>query len=66
MLPAPRDELFELKAAARRTHPNDLAFGTSRARRQSPSNIWRRVLARAVKRANERLAEAGDVRSRSR
>jgi hypothetical protein len=44
-----------------RRQPNDRVFGTSAAGRQSPSNIRRRVLAPAVKRANERLAEAGEV-----
>jgi len=61
MLPALRDELLELKANARRTGANDLVFGTSHANRQHASNIRNRVLAPAVKRANERLAEAGEV-----
>ena len=61
MLPALRDELLELKATARRSGANDLVFGTSHAQRQHASNIRNRVLAPAVKRANERLAEAGEV-----
>ena len=61
MLPTLRDEMLGLKAAARRAQPNELLFGTSHAKRQGPSNIRRRVLAPAVKRANERLQEAGEV-----
>lgn len=61
MLPTLRDELLALKASARRAQPNDLVFGTSHAKRQSPSNIRRRVLAPAVKRANERLAKDDEV-----
>jgi integrase len=61
MLPALRDELLALKAAARRAGPNDLLFGTSQGHRQHASNVRNRVLAPAVKRANERLAEAGEV-----
>jgi integrase len=61
MLPALRDELLSLKAGVRRTHPNDVVFGTRCANRQHPSNIRNRVLAPAVKRANERLTEAGEV-----
>jgi integrase len=62
MLPALRDELLALKAGARRgTQANDRVFGTRQGNRQNPGNIRRRVLAPAVKRANERLAEAGEV-----
>ncbi len=61
MLSVLRDELLELKAAARRTQPNDPVFGTSHAKRQHASNIRNRVLAPAVKRANERRDDAGEV-----
>lgn len=61
MLPSLRDELLSLKAATRRAEAGELVFGTSRAHVQNPSNVRRRVLAPAVKRANERLAEAGEV-----
>jgi integrase len=61
MLPVLRDELLALKARARRTDAADLVFGTSRGRRQNASNIRNRVLASAVKRANERLEQAGDL-----
>jgi integrase len=61
MLPTLRDELLSLKAATRRPDANELVFGTREAHTQSPSNVRNRVLAPAVKRADERLAEAGDV-----
>ena len=61
MLPSLRDELLSLKAAARRPEPNGLVFPTATGHRHGPSNIRRRVLAPAVKRANERLAEVGEV-----
>jgi integrase len=61
MLPALRDELLSLKAATRRPDANALVFGTRAAHTQSPSNVRNRVLAPAVKRANERLGEAGEI-----
>jgi integrase len=61
MLPALRDELLELKASARRAGPNERVFPTATGARHGPSNIRRRVLTPAVKRANERLAEAAEV-----
>ncbi len=61
MLPALRDELLELKASAKRTQMTDRVFGTSAGGRQHPSNLRNRVLAPAVKLANERLTEAGEV-----
>jgi integrase len=61
MLPVLRDELLTLKASARRGGPNDLVFATSRGQPQSPTNIRRRVLAPAVRRANEQLAKADEV-----
>ena len=60
ILPTLRDELLALKARAHRG-PNDLVFGTATGASQNPSNIRNRMLAPAIKRANERLAEAGDV-----
>ena len=41
--------------------PSALVFPTSTGKRISPSNVRNRVLANAVKRANERLAELGEV-----
>jgi integrase len=41
--------------------PGDLVFPTMTGRRQGATNVRRRVLAPAVKRANERLGEAGEV-----
>lgn len=61
MLPVLRDELLELKASPRRTGPNERVFATRQGHRQSPSNMRDRVLAPAVKRANQRLGEAGEV-----
>jgi integrase len=61
MLPVLRYELLELKMAVRHTEPNDLVFGTGEATRQNASNIRNRLLAPAVKRANEHLAAAGEV-----
>jgi integrase len=61
MLPVLRDELLLLKASARCAAASDLVFGTSHSRSQSASNVRNRVLAPAVNRANERLAEDGEV-----
>ena len=41
----------------RRDGPADLVFGTSTGRADSRNNVRRRVLLRAVERANERIAE---------
>jgi integrase len=60
MLPVLRDELLALKAQADH-RSSDLVFGTATGASQNPSNIRNRVLAPAVKRANERLADAGEV-----
>lgn len=61
MLPALRDELLELKASPRPRQASDLVFATSAGTRQQANNVRRRVLAPAVTRANERLAELGEV-----
>ena len=55
-----RDELAALKAR-HGGDPDALVFPTSTGKPISPSNVRNRVLANAVKRANERLAEAGEV-----
>jgi integrase len=57
VLPALRAELERLP----RRGPDMRVFATSTGARQSPSNIRRRVLAPAVKLANERLEAAADV-----
>jgi integrase len=56
LLPLLRDELVALKA---RTHPDRsaLVFGTSRGGKDSPSNVRRRKLAKAVERADANLAK---------
>jgi integrase len=55
-----RDELGGLKARAGGA-PDALVFATPTGRPHSPSNIRRRVLAKAVERANEGLADAREV-----
>jgi integrase len=57
LLPALRDELVARKAAIGRAAPDALVFSTSEGRPQNASNVRQRVLGRAVKRANEALAE---------
>jgi integrase len=54
--PALVDELVALRADAG-GEPAALVFGTSTRRKMSPSNLRNRVLAKAVERANRRLAE---------
>jgi integrase len=56
LLPILRDELADYRA---RLDPQSdaLAFATSTGRRQGATNIRRRVLAKAVERANEQLAK---------
>ena len=61
LLPVLRDELLALKASAVSAGAGELVFATMAGGRQNPSNIRNRVLAGAVKRANERLAEAAEV-----
>ena len=57
LLPALRDVLADLKARSTLT-PDALVFATSEGHRFGASNVRRRVLAKAVERANVRLAEA--------
>jgi len=54
LLPVLREELSVLKA---QRHPSggDLVFGTSRGRRQNPTNVRQRALHRAIERANATL-----------
>jgi integrase len=59
--PALRDDLTPLKAAAPDASPDSLVFGTSKGRHQGATNVRKRVLAPAVERANELLAEAGSA-----
>ncbi|MDQ6779173.1 MAG: site-specific integrase [Actinomycetota bacterium] len=69
LLPALRDGLTEYKAsqlskrseAGRRALANELVFPTSKDQRFGASNVRRRVLDKAVERANERLAEIDEV-----
>ena len=58
--PVLRDVLAELRARAQGSGPDALVFGTAAGKPQNPSNIRERVLARTVKRANERLQEVGE------
>lgn len=61
MLPVLRDELLALKAGSRHTEVNDRVFPTRTGSEHGASNIRRRVLAPAIERANERLAQAEEV-----
>ena len=58
LLPALRGELAEHKAGARGPRPDGLVFATSGGGPQTATNVRRRVLAKAVEKADERLAEA--------
>lgn len=58
LLPALRGELAEHKAGARAPRPDGLVFATSGGTPQTATNVRRRVLAKAVEKADERLAEA--------
>jgi integrase len=57
--PTLRDELASVKADAPDTRPEAVVFATSTGRPTNPSAIRTRVLAPAVKLANERLGERG-------
>ncbi len=58
LLPLLRDELTGLKAR-RIPERTEFVFGTTAGRKDSPSNVRTRLLARAVERANERLSQTG-------
>ena len=53
-----RDELLAYKAAARNARAGDLVFPTSTGRPQSRSTVTRRILGKAIERANAKRAEA--------
>ena len=55
--PALRDELLAHKASTAHDGQTAFVFGTSEGKRQSPGNVRVRVLAKALERANEALAE---------
>jgi integrase len=57
LLPALREELSTLKAATK-AEVGERVFPTRTGDAMSPSNVRQRVLAKAVERANERLAKA--------
>jgi len=59
IVPVLRDELLAYRAGLRDVAARDLVFGTSSGSRQGATNVRRRVLAPAVKAANERLEEDG-------
>ncbi len=65
LLPVLRDELLAHKAhqVSKRSgaQASEFVFPTSQGRQFGASNIRRRALDKAVERANERLAESGDV-----
>jgi integrase len=60
LLPVLRDELTEYKAS-RHASAAELVFPTAKGRQFGASNIRRRVLDKAVERANERLDEIDEV-----
>lgn len=57
--PVLREELATLKARSRDVRPEALVFATSQGGPVGASNIRRRVLAKAIERANERLEGEG-------
>jgi len=57
--PELRDELALLKARSPNVGPTDFVFATSTGRSDNRNNIRRRVLLRAVTRANAQIAEVG-------
>ncbi len=59
LLPILRDELAMQKARAARIGPDDSVFPTSAGGRRDKDNLRNRILASAVKRANELLEERG-------
>jgi integrase len=61
LLPALRDELAAYKVQAASTGSNALVFTTAAGSELIQGNIRRRVLDKAVAKANERLTEADDV-----
>jgi integrase len=56
--PELRDELLSWKASTRHGEPSDFVFPTSTGRPDNRNNVRRRVLVRAVERANERIVVA--------
>jgi Phage integrase family len=54
-----REELTVHRADMERTEPDDLVFSTSNGTPHSQTNIRRRIVGKAVERANVKLAKAG-------
>lgn len=61
LLPALRDELAAYKAQAPDTASDGYVFATASEAQPKQGNLRRRVLDKAIERANERLTEAGEV-----
>ena len=59
LLPVLRDELAEHKALVAHSRLEDLVFPTTEGCRQTATNVRKRVLGKAVEKADERLDEAG-------
>jgi integrase len=57
LLPVLREELTVQKAGTPYGEPDDLVFPTEAGGQQNPSNVRKRVMRRAVERANANLAE---------
>ena len=60
LLAALRDELATHKAGTADPSPEAFVFATAKGGRPSESNIRNRILAKAVERANENLAEVDE------
>jgi integrase len=59
LTPTLAELLTEYRARTRVGEPDDYVFATGNGHRDSPSNVRRRFLARAVERANAAIAEEG-------
>jgi integrase len=57
LLPALREELSVHKAETRFGAPDDFVFPTDRGGKANPSNVRSRIMAKTIRRANERLAK---------
>jgi integrase len=61
LLPALREELSTHKAQTRFGWPDDFVFPTERGGRANPTNVRKRIMARTIERANEKLASQGSA-----
>jgi integrase len=61
LLPALHDELSAHKAQAPSTAPDGFVFATAAGTELAQGNVRRRVLDKAIEKANEKLVEADDI-----